>query len=134
MRPPAPKPTRPQEIKMTDKDLTRAEVEALAVHRMLLRCMDDRDEAVIQSLAAEQRVATLEAENARLQRALQAATAYIEDLEEHEGAEGFSSSTGILGAAYRDAMKPAPTVTAGWPTEEGDGSIIVGNVKGDSHD
>jgi hypothetical protein len=33
-----------------------------------------------------------------------------------------------------NAMKPAPTVTAGWPTDEGEGSIIVGNVKGDSHD
>ena len=34
----------------------------------------------------------------------------------------------------RAALKPAPTVTAGWPTEEGEGSIIVGNVKGGSHD
>jgi hypothetical protein len=34
----------------------------------------------------------------------------------------------------RAALKPAPVVTAGWPTEEGEGSIIVGNVKGDSHD
>jgi predicted O-methyltransferase YrrM len=34
----------------------------------------------------------------------------------------------------RAALKPAPTVTAGWPTEEGEGSIIVGNVKGESHD
>jgi hypothetical protein len=34
----------------------------------------------------------------------------------------------------RAALKPAPVVTAGWPTEEGEGSIIVGNVKGESHD
>jgi hypothetical protein len=50
----------------------------------------------------------------------------------------------LLGEAYYkievltkerdDAKETAPTVTAGWPTEEGEGSIIVGEVKGDNHD
>lgn len=37
-------------------------------------------------------------------RTLEAAKAYIKDLEEHEGAEGFSTSTAILGAKYRELL------------------------------
>lgn len=40
-----------------------------------------------------------------LAEALAAAQAYIEDLEAHEGAEGFSTSTAKLGAAYYAALR-----------------------------
>jgi hypothetical protein len=111
---------------MTDRDLTRAEVEAWisngpshGVHinnhalnrilRQFLRCMDERDAA--------------EAEIARLREALER----IADTDPDEGTSWFHN-------VARAALKPAPTVTASWPTEEGEGSIIVGNVKGESHD
>lgn len=40
-----------------------------------------------------------------LVKALSAAKAYIENLEDHEGAEGFSTSTSELGAAYYTTLK-----------------------------
>jgi hypothetical protein len=120
--------------------------------RQLLRCMDDRDSAIrgrddwrddYKALAAaivgdtglsamtvatqarmyRPRAEAAQAENARLREALER----IADTDPDEGTSWFHN-------VARAELQTAPTVTAGWPTEEGEGSIIVGNVKGDSHD
>jgi hypothetical protein len=173
---------------MTERDLTRAEVEAIIptpsrwlsvkVARQLLRCMDERDEAVMQSLAdlgqaqeAYDAQQAAEAEIARLREAeKELSDAYLRirsKLNAYDtkpgGTDRFEVTEAALDAVIaesarlrevleriadtdpdegtswfhnvaRAALKPAPTVTAGWPLEEGDGSIIVGNVKGESHD
>ena len=49
--------------------------------------------------------ALLEDRPTPLAEALAAAQAYIEDLEAHEGAEGFSTSTAKLGATYYAALR-----------------------------
>ncbi len=51
-------------------------------------------------MEAADRIEVLEAQVA-------AAAAYIKDLEEHEGAEGFSVSTEVLAAAYRKTQEGA---------------------------
>jgi hypothetical protein len=114
----------------------------------LLRCMDERDtfERQLKGVldreaetyvrlenkieAAEQLVATLEAEIARLRNQVAEEVGRI-DPNTLESREALMQR---VVSAIRAVLKPAPTVTAGWPTEEGDGSIIVGNVKGDSND
>jgi hypothetical protein len=149
---------------MTNRDLTRAEVKALTdgttqapqgpwwrigprLAAQLLRCMDERDAFESQlkgvlareaetyvrlenkidatwkvAYAATDRDMKAEAEIARLRAALTSIHELTVD------------SDNYVAAIARAALQPAPTVTAGWPLEEGDGSIIVGNVKGDSHD
>jgi hypothetical protein len=63
------------------------------------------------------------------------ALAVIDTLKAQFEAGGSPTAVKVLDLAReRIALKPTPTVTAGWPTEEGEGSIIVGNVKGESHD
>jgi hypothetical protein len=176
---------------MTDRDLTRAEVEALmdgttqapqgpwwrigpTLAAQLLRCMDERDEykrlavageitsrlQTITEARAEAAEATLktvlnrEAETyVRLENKIEAAEAENARLTAVEGERAARicealHRKGVLPEKWPDyfrvreagdallaaVLKPAPTVTAGWPTEEGEGSIIVGNVKGDSHD
>jgi hypothetical protein len=49
---------------------------------------------------AAARIEELEAKLAKAVNCLWMAKEYIRDLESHEGAEGFSVSTGILGKAY----------------------------------
>jgi hypothetical protein len=119
---------------------------APTIARQLLRCMDERDtferqlKGVLDREAEtyvrlENKIEAAEAENARLREALALAANRLQrcavdyDTGSHEFFE-----TSEWAKDARAALQPAPTVTAGWPTEEGEGSIIVGNVKGDSHD
>jgi multidrug efflux pump subunit AcrB len=79
------------------------------------------DEAVIKRAAWEVEAKTQQTKNARLRAELEWQASQPE-------------AHPFMAIRARAVLQPAPTVTAGWPTEEGEGSIIVGNVKGDSHD
>jgi hypothetical protein len=122
--------------------------------RQLLRYMDERDtferqlKGVLDREAetyvrlenkietAEQLVATLEAENARLRDAAARAVKIHKEAKEFGAFRStkFTTALSLAVSDLCDALQPAPTVTAGWPTEEGEGSIIVGETKGPSHD
>lgn len=149
---------------MTDRDLTRAEVVAFMkmrdmqpshykMGRHLLRCMDERDalesqlKGVLDREAKtyariENKMQAAEAENARLQEAADyildgmAISAPEYEIDPDDDFLDGANSEWVRDVLTRlsNAMKPAPIVTAGWPTEEGEGSIIVGKAKGDSHD
>lgn len=100
---------------MSDDDLIAQWDEQMETARAALEqafkiadAMADR----IDAYAERERIATdarrkSEARAERLEAALEAAKAYIEDLEAHEGAEGFSLSTAILSSAYYAALKGA---------------------------
>jgi hypothetical protein len=79
------------------------------------------DEAVIKRAAWEVEAKTQQTKNARLRAELEWQASQPE-------------AHPFMAIRARAVLQPAPTVTAGWPTEEGEGSIIVGEVKGDSHD
>jgi hypothetical protein len=126
---------------------------APTIARQLLRCMDERDtferqlKGVLDREAEtyvrlENKIEAAEAENARLREVADyildgmAINAPEYEIDPDDDFLDGANSEWVCDVLTRlsNAMKPAPTVTAGWPTDEGDGSIIVGNVKGDNHD
>lgn len=99
------KPTRCEYAESDIVTALRAEVERLTRERDEARA--DLREARMQAITDAGQVQeayevkrAAEAERDRLREALEAAKAYIENLEAHEGAEGLSVSTAILGIKY----------------------------------
>jgi hypothetical protein len=97
----------------------------------------ERDAAWKVAHAATDRGMKAEAENARLREAAARAVKIHKEAEEflafRPTKKKFTTALSLAVSDLCDALQTAPTVTAGWPTEEVEGSIIVGEVKGDRH-
>ena len=83
---------------MTNEELSISDATLIAYLRL---------QGLDKDIAAADRIEQLAATNEHLEAALAAAAAYIDDLEGHEGAEGFSTSTADLCAVYQAALKGA---------------------------